>query len=210
MLGIGSLVLGGIQTIGGLIGLLSQKKPPMYSMSPDQQAVLAQAREASQQGFTGQERAAYESQVARQGATAYQRALDLSGGGMAQALSGSIGAANLGAANQMAIQDAALRRQGQQFYARMAGEQQRIQDMNVAAQQRESQQAQQSFGAAMQSGLTQIGSAANLGAEAKFMKENPGLYGLTDGTGTGTQGSGGVFNPKVLQGLYSPQSLFYK
>lgn len=176
MLGIGSLVLGGIQTIGGLIGLLSQKKPPMYSMSPDQQALLAQSRQMASQGFTGGERAAYESQIARQGATASQRALDLSGGGMAQALSGSIGAANLGAANQMAVQDAALRRQGQQFYSRMAGEQQRIQDMNVAGQQREYQQAQQSFGGALQSGLTQLGSAANLGAQGKFMQENVDLY----------------------------------
>ena len=142
----------------------------MYSMSPDQQAILGQARQMATQGFTGQEKAAYESQIARQGATASQRALDLSGGGMAQALSGSIGAANLGAANQMAINDAALRRQGQQFYARMAGEQQRIQDMNVQAAQREYQQAQQSFGGALQSGLTQMGSVGNLLAENKYYK----------------------------------------
>lgn len=176
MLGIGSLVLGGIQTIGGLIGLLTQKKPPMYSMSPDQQAILGQARQMATQGFTGQETAAYQSQIARQGQTAYQRAIDMSGGGMAQALSGGIGAANLGAANQMALQDAALRRQNQQFYSRMAGEQQRIQDMNVAAAQREYQQAQQSFGGALQSGLTQLGSAGNLMSEGKFMQDNKDLF----------------------------------
>lgn len=178
MLGIGSLILGGINTIGGLIGLATQPKSPEYTMSPDMKAILDQSRQMAKQGFTGAEQAAYESQIARQGATASQRAADISGGGMAQAVSGTLGAAQFGAANQMALQGAGLMRQNIGRYREIAGLQQNILDRNTQQKIQENLSRQQAFGQALQSGLSQLGSYGNMMGQGDFMKQNPEMFGL--------------------------------
>ena len=162
MLGIGSLILGGINTIGGLIGLATQPKTPDYKLSPDMQAALDQSREMQKRGFTGAEEAAYKQQIASQSQAGYQRGLDLSGGNMAQAMLSARQSAELNAANQMAIRDAALRRQNIQNYQAMAGQQQNILDRNTQRQIQENMMRQEAFGKALQSGLSQLGSFANM------------------------------------------------
>lgn len=160
-MGIGSAVLGGLQTIGSLIGLSQLGPKPTFTASPDLMQATEMYRQMANQGFTPQEQAAYQSQIARQSNAAFQRGLDLSGGNMAQALQASQGANQLGAANQLAAQDAALRRQNLAGYAGQADKMQRIQDMNTQAQLQQRQAAESALGMGLQSGLTNLAGTFN-------------------------------------------------
>ena len=109
-LAIGSLVLGGIQTIGGLVSAFSMGGRPRFREDPRFTGAAGRAEYMAGMGYTPQERAAFQGDIAAQTAGDYRRGIDIAGGNMSRALGGISTARTLGAYNRFAAQDAALRR----------------------------------------------------------------------------------------------------
>ncbi len=181
-LAIGSLVLGGIQAVGGLIGALNMGRRPRFTEDPRFTQAAGRAEYMAGMGYTPQERAAFQSDIAAQTAGDYRRGIDMSGGNMARALGGISTARTMGAFNRFAGQDAALRRQNIQYADQFSRERQRRMDMQTRADMEQYDAEQRALGQAMSSGLTQMAGAANFGQAMKFYKD---LYG-----GAGDAGGG--------------------
>ena len=185
-LAIGSLVLGGIQAVGGLIGAMNMGRRPRFTEDPRFAQAAGRAEYMAGMGYTPQERAAFQSDVAAQTAGDYRRGIDMSGGNMARALGGISTARTMGAYNRFAGQDAALRRQNINYADQFSRERQRRADMQTRSEMEQYDAEQRALGQAMSSGLTQMAGAANFGQSMKFYKD---LYG---GGAGGTSGGGGL------------------
>lgn len=162
--------LGLLQTGLGLAGLNKIGQMPNYSISPELQNSYNQAQQMATQGFTPQERIAYQNDVAQQQNAARRAALDTSGGQLAGTIAGTLGSAKLDSANKFAGQDAALLRQNQQYANSVA---QQIQEQkNRAAQQQIDQynRKQQAYGGQLNAGATNVtGFLSTLGQLAPLL-----------------------------------------
>ena len=190
-LAIGSLVLGGIQAIGGLVSAFSMGDRPRFREDPRFTGAAGRAEYMAGMGYTPQERAAFQGDIAAQTAGDYRRGIDVAGGNMSRALGGISTARTLGAFNRFAAQDAALRRQNIQYADQFSRERQRRADMQTQADIAQYDREQQATGQAISSGLTQMGGALNFGQAMNFYKN---LYGGSGGDpGGGARGgvSGG-------------------
>jgi hypothetical protein len=180
-LAIGSLVLGGIQAVGGLIGAMNMGRRPRFAEDPRFAQAAGRAEYMAGMGYTPQERAAFQSDVAAQTAGDYRRGIDMSGGNMARALGGISTARTMGAYNRFAGQDAALRRQNIQYADQFSRERQRRADMQTRADMEQYDAEQRALGQAMSSGLTQMAGAANFSQAMNFY----GKQGMTGASGGG-------------------------
>lgn len=194
-LAIGSLVLGGIQAVGGLIGALNMGRRPRFAEDPRFAQAAGRAEYMAGMGYTPQERAAFQSDVAAQTAGDYRRGIDMSGGNMARALGGISTARTMGAFNRFAGQDAALRRQNINYADQFSRERQRRMDMQTRADMEQYDAEQRALGQAMSSGLTQMAGAANFSQAMNFYGKQ-GIGGASGGGATGGLG-GGVGNPNI-------------
>jgi len=209
---IGSLVLGGIQLAGGLAAALSMGRRPRFSEDPRFTDAASRAEYMATFGFTPQERAAFQSDIAAQTAGDYRRGIDMAGGNMSRALGGISTARTLGAYNRFAAQDAALRRQNIQYADQFSRERQRRADMQTQADIAQYDREQQATGQAISSGLTQMGGALNFAQAMKFYKD---LYGGSGGyAGGGAAGvaaggatGGGFSSPSKFTNLYATGNL---
>ena len=183
---IGSLVLGGIQTVGGLIAALGMGRRPSFTEDPRFTQAASRAEYMAGMGYTPQERAAFQSDIAAQTAGDYRRGIDMSGGNMARALGGISTARTMGAFNRFAGQDAALRRQNIQYADQFSRERQRRMDMQTRADMQQYDAAQQAVGKAMSSGLTGLAEAGNFAAGMNY-SQNVGMMGNVAGDIAKTQ-----------------------
>lgn len=181
-LAIGSLVLGGIQAVGGLIGALNMGRRPRFAEDPRFTQAAGRAEYMAGMGYTPQERAAFQSDVAAQTAGDYRRGIDMSGGNMARALGGISTARTIGAFNRFAGQDAALRRQNINYADQFSRERQRRADMQTRADMEQYDAEQRALGQAMSSGLTQMAGAANFNQAMNFYGKQ-GVAGASGGGG---------------------------
>jgi hypothetical protein len=162
-------VLGAIQAIKGYRNLreLSKQPYPELSISPELQKAYDRAEAMRNQGFTSEEESAFQQGIARQTAGAFRQATDISGGGLARAISAGLQAQNLQAQSQFAAQGAQMRRQNIQYVddlARAIQQQRNMIDQEKIARR---QQLEQAYGLAAQTGLTNIASSlSGIGAMA--------------------------------------------
>jgi hypothetical protein len=209
-LAIGSLVLGGIQTIGGLVSAFSMGDRPRFREDPRFTGAAGRAEYMAGMGYTPQERAAFQGDIAAQTAGDYRRGIDMSGGNMSRALGGISTARTLGAYNRFAAQDAALRRQNIQYADQFSRERQRRADMQTQADMAQYDREQQATGQAISSGLTQMGGALNFNQAMGFYKD---LYGGSGGAGdaagvaAGGATGGGFSSPSKFTNLYATGKL---
>jgi len=187
-LAIGSLVLGGIQAIGGLAAALSMGRRPRFQEDPRFTGAAGRAEYMAGMGYMPQERAAFQGDIAAQTAGDYRRGIDMSGGNMARALGGISTARTMGAYNRFAAQDASLRRQNIQYADQFSRERQRRADMQTQADMAQYDREQQATGQAISSGLTGMAGAANFSQAMGFYKD---LYGGSGGAGGGAAAAGG-------------------
>ena len=167
---IGSLVLGGIQLAGGLAAALSMGRRPRFSEDPRFTDAASRAEYMATFGFTPQERAAFQGDIAAQTAGDYRRGIDMAGGNMSRALGGISTARTLGAFNRFASQDAALRRQNIQYADQFSRERQRRADMQTRADIQQYDAEQQAVGKAIQTGLTGLGNVGNFATSMNFQQ----------------------------------------
>lgn len=180
-LAIGSLVLGGIQAIGGLAAALSMGRRPRFQEDPRFAQAAGRAEYMAGMGYMPQERAAFQGDIASQTAGDYRRGIDMSGGNMARALGGISTARTMGAYNRFAAQDASLRRQNIQYSDQFSRERQRRADMQTQADMAQYDREQQATGQAISSGLTGMAGAANFSQAMNFY----GKQGMTGASGGG-------------------------
>lgn len=188
MLGIASAILGGVQLVGGIAAAASLGDRPSYTEDPNFARSAGRAETMAQMGFTPQERAAFQGDLASAQATDYQRGMDVSGGNMAQALLGINTSRATSALNRFAGQDAALRRQNIQYADSFSRERQARRDAQTRLDTQYRMAEEQAIGSAIQSGLTGIAGAFNFNQAMGSYLDKIG----TDGnTGTGGTGGGG-------------------
>src|SRR3972149_3197792 len=86
------MIMSGVQERRARLGLEElQKQPfPEISVAPELQTAYGTAMGISQYGFSPEQTAAFNERLARTQGTAFQSAIDLSGGQMAGAISGGL------------------------------------------------------------------------------------------------------------------------
>ena len=188
MLGIASAILGGVQLVGGIAAAASLGDRPSYTEDPNFARSAGRAETMAQMGYTPQERASFQGDLASAQATDYQRGMDVSGGNMAQALLGMNTSRATGALNRFAAQDAALRRQNIQYADSFSRERQARRDAQTRLDTQYRMAEEQAIGSAIQSGLTGIAGAFNFN---QAMGSYLGNIGTDGNTGTGGTGGGG-------------------
>ena len=169
----GTLGLGAIQTIGGLIGLATTKEPKGYELTPKLKSAIGEAETAARFGLGAPQLALARQQGREAINTQMYNARNLSPN-MASILGRMNVGTSLSAANQLAAQDFAAQEQKRKYRDAMYAQEQEIADRNVALAQQRYQQKQAAYGGAMQSGLTNLGSYFNLAAALNYKpNENP-------------------------------------
>lgn len=182
-------VIGGIQAAVGLAGLFKEANTPYQDYQPTDAFRRSESRaeRMAQQGYTPQERAAFETGQARKFNTARQNVLDQSGGSLASAINKGLNAANVFDQNQFAASDAALRRQNIRYADQFAMDRQRMSEANVNMANQYKMAKEQSYGQAMQAGIGNIGSYF-MQQDALSAYENA----LAQQFGSGGQGNQGL------------------
>lgn len=170
-LGIASAILGGVQLVGGIAAAASLGDRPSYTEDPNFSRSASRAETMAGMGYTPQERAAFQGDLASSQATDYQRGMDVSGGNMAQALLGINTSRSAGALNRFAAQDAALRRENIRYADSFSRERQARRDAQTNLDTQYRMAEERAIGGAIQSGLNNIAGMANLN---QAMSYNPG------------------------------------
>lgn len=159
----GTAILGAIQSGVALANLvkLGKKSQANYGITPEQQRSYDQAQVNATRGFNPAQRGAFMNNIISSQNAAYQKAVDVGGGQSSQAIGGILKANRLGAFNQFAAQDASLQLQNQRYADQMG--QNITQQRNLATGQdiQNRVRQEQAWGGALQSGLTNLGSAGN-------------------------------------------------
>jgi hypothetical protein len=163
----GTLGLGAIQTIGGLIGLATTKEPKGYELTPKLKSAIGEAETAARFGLGAPQLALARQQGREAINTQMYNARNLSPN-MASILGRMNVGTSLSAANQLAAQDFAAQEQKTRYRNQMYAQEQEVADRNVALAQQRYQQKQAAYGGAMQSGLTNLGSYFNLAAALNY------------------------------------------
>jgi len=185
-LGLTNTALGLAKSIFGA-NKLSQlhKQPfPTYTETAEQKASRLRAQNMAQSGFTPEEKANYQQQLARSQNTGYQQSVARAPGLSQQILSG-INYSNIGAQNDFASRDSARHRENIAYHDKFTSYLQELNNKNIAAQQQNRLLAEQALGLGTQSGIIQ--------GESGILQGALGLAGMDGSTvGIGTTDMTGV------------------
>lgn len=182
-------ITGGFQASRARRGLkaLRGQAMPQFNITPEQQRSYNRAEEFAGTGYSGAERAALNQNIARGSNLAYRRATDIGGGSGARAIQGAIGASGLGAQNQLAMNDALLRRRNMQYADQVGSSLSAQRNMETSRAFNYRMELERSLGAAKTQGIENIVNAfGGAAATAAY-----GGFGGTGGTGRGFSGYGG-------------------
>jgi hypothetical protein len=157
----GSLALGALETIIAARKLkkLDKQKPLGYQVTPEEQEVYQRSKDMASYGFSQQEKDAYMNQMRQQSNVAFQRAKTLAGGSLGSALSAATSRQDM---TNFAQADARLRQQKEGQFQSAAMDVSRKRDLMMQQELSDYARKQQAWGGALQSGLSQLGSVANL------------------------------------------------
>ena len=165
--------------IGGAIGAyeffhaqeelknLDKQPVPNYSVSGELQNSYRRAEGMANEGFTPQEKAAYQNQLNLSNSNAYSRATQEAGGSLSNVISAGINSADVQGANKLSIADAELRRQNMQYADSLGSEIQT--QKNLADKQRidNYNRQQEAWGAASTAGLQSFMNSFTVGGLLK-------------------------------------------
>lgn len=165
LLGLPDAILGGFQAYNAHQGLEQlQKKPkPNYTISPELQTAYNRAQQMSNRGFTGGEKADFDSNLAMENAAQTRNLENQAGGSLAGSIFAGIQGRNIGALNKFASEDAGLQRHNIQYADSLgqAVQGQRNMATNVDIQRRTQQE--QALGGAMAKGTENLVGGINKG-----------------------------------------------
>lgn len=171
----GSLALGLLNAYMGFKGLSEAKKTPTpkYTETPEMQQARLRAEAAAKTGYSSAEKAAFEQRLNRSQNTAFQRAVDRAPG-LAQTILSGITYSDTQAQNEFAARDSMIRRENIRYADSFARYLQELNNRNIQEQIRQKELAVRSYGAAAQSGLSQLASVANYPAKMALALEGGG------------------------------------
>ncbi len=155
----------GLAELGlGLHGLnqLSKQAMPQYLASAQLNTAYNRANKMAEMGYTPEEIAAFHNNLSQSNNTVYQNAIQQGGGNLAGAINAGIQSQNIGALNNFAGQDAALKRSNMQYANSFAPQFQNIQDENTRTALQQRMMREQALGGAANAGLTNLTGALNL------------------------------------------------
>ena len=167
-----SLIVGGVSAVTSGIKAyrahkqlkeLQKQEMPNYAITPEMQHAYSRAEGMTNRGFSGAEEAAFKANLGQSSNTSYRQALDQSGGGMSQAILGGLNSRNVGALNQFAGQDAALRRQNIQYADSLAGQLQNQTNMATEQDIARRLEMERGYGQAVSQNLNNAQSGLNYG-----------------------------------------------
>lgn len=165
LLGLPDAILGGFQAYNAHQALEQlQKKPkPNYTISPELQTAYNRAQQMSNRGFSGGEKADFDSNLAMENAAQTRNLQNQAGGSLAGSIFAGIQGRNIGALNKFASEDAGLQRHNIQYADSLgqAVQGQRNMATNVDIQRRTQQE--QALGGAMAKGTENLVGGINLG-----------------------------------------------
>jgi len=168
MLGIGSVALGGLQTLGGLYGLLTTKEPDKYSLTANTQQAIGESKSAAKFGLSPTQLAAYNTNVRQAANTDIYNARNMAGNSLSRAVFGVRRGQTLGALNNLAMSDFNAQQQKVQYRNQMYGIEQGMKDRNTQLDWNQYGQKMQAYGGAMRSGLNNMAGFFNLGEALKY------------------------------------------
>lgn len=164
-LGIATGVLGGIQTIGGLIGLATTKEPDKYSLTNRNKSAISEAESNAKFGLAPQQISTVKQGAREQLNTDLYNARNVGGNSASRAIFGLNRGAGLRTMNQLATADFnamdAKRRYRDTLYSMEQG----VQDRNTGLDWNIYNQKQQAYGGALRTGTQNLAGYFNL-AEA--------------------------------------------
>lgn len=204
----------------GLYEYLSSKKQlnelesqplPLEQVSPELQNAYSLAASMSGEGFTPEEKAAFQAETNRASNTNYSKAVSLSGGNLANEIRGVINSDDILSYDKFAAKDAELHRQN---IANLETEADKIQNQKNAIQDERLQyryKMEEALGQANKAGLENIAKSLSLGLNVLGHKAPDSTNALSFGNPNAWTGaSGDSVNPKypgnipTAQGTYTP------
>lgn len=168
MLGIGSVALGGLQTLGGFYGLLTTKEPDKYSLTANTQQAIGESKSAAKFGLSPTQLAAYNTNVRQAANTDIYNARNMAGNSLSRAVFGVRRGQTLGALNNLAMSDFDAQQRKVQYRNQMYGIEQGMKDRNTQLDWNQYGQKMQAYGGAMRSGLNNMAGFFNLGEALKY------------------------------------------
>lgn len=172
-LAIAGIIAGGsalVKGIGGAIQThkankalkeLNSQKQPDYSVSPELLNAYNRAEAMSKYGYSPQEQAQFQQQLARSQVGQQRAALDMSGGNLSGAIGGVLQAQQTGALNEFAAKDAGLHRDNVRYADEMARDMQTQKNLIDQQKIQRMQLLQEAYGQAKQQGSENIWGAVN-------------------------------------------------
>lgn len=170
---------------------------PGISVSPELQGAYNTAQANSKYGFSPEETAAFNQNLARSQNTQFQNAKDIGGGQLSGAINNLSNANNINAINTFAAKGAGLQLDKQQYADSLAGKIQGIKNANEEQTINRRTQLEQAFGGAtrqqgenIREGVAGIGALASQGASSYGMRNantsttspssSPDIYGINN------------------------------
>lgn len=185
---------------------IEKEEKAKYEVTPEVKRGQQRAEALAKTGYSPEETAAFEQQIAGESELAYRRGTDIAGGELAPAIGAGIQAQKMTAIGKFAASGAQLKRQNIR-YADIINQQIQQQE-NIATQESladrlRREQAWGAVGQAGQTGLVEAGALAVTGLEGEG----------TDKQYSYDTGNGGMMNPQAMQGYgnqwYTPATLNY-
>lgn len=181
-------LLGLIQT--GVSASQASKLPDDKRYEPSEELQLAynMSRRRADEGYSPEEKAAFEQMLARQG-NATKRMLNNVGlSGVGSAAANIMG---IDALNQFAAEGANIRRQNFDKFASLAGQMQDVQDMETTRSNQQLNMQRQALGQATQSGISNI--LGGIGGAQNFAQTGQAID-IYKNMGIGGQGNDGLLS----------------
>lgn len=172
-----------------------------YTVGPEMRLAYNMSRRRADEGYSAEEKAAFEQMLARQGTAAKRMLQNVGLSGVGSAAANIMG---VDALNQFAAQNANIRRQNFGQFANMAGQVQGVQNMETGRFNQQLNMERQALGQGVQSGIGNIfggiNAAQNFGQtqQATDIYKNMGQGGQTGaespfGSAVGGAQAGGLF-----------------
>lgn len=140
-----------------------------YQTLVELRGAYSRAEDLAKQGYTTAETNAFKQNLAQNRTAAYRKATDMSGGSLSSAIGGVLNAQNVGAYNQFAAQDAALKRRNIAYadsLARALQSQQNLQTQGIREYERllfaRRQQAEANLALARSQGMQNVAGSINI------------------------------------------------
>lgn len=174
-------ILGAIEIGKANKGLkaLAKEGEPNYSTSPELQNAYNRAQSMSTQGFTAEENAGFNQDLAMQNSAQFKNAVDMGGGNLASTINASLQGNNIQAINQHAGQGAQIKRSNIEIANSLADRLQSQQ--NLINQQKISRRnmLESAYGEAKKTGLenvtNSISGILSLGTQVKTSPSTPAV-----------------------------------